>query len=113
MTRDFLCLKPRPMTRNFLYPAIRFFRGIINKLVSPVTRDSLWIGLSDLQKEGDWKYVDGVPATITNTNFASGEPNNGGTGGKNADCGQLWDQIKYQMDDDVCEVVKAAICERR
>lgn len=37
----------------------------------------VWIGLSDLETEGIWKWVDGTPLT---TGYRDGQPNNLGPG---------------------------------
>lgn len=46
---------------------------------------TVWIGFSDYQIEGTWTWVTGEP--VTYTNWASGEPNNGGG---NEDYGQMY-----------------------
>ena len=47
--------------------------------------DALWIGLSDLAKEGTFVWAStGKPAVYTN--WLKGEPNGGG----NENCGQIW-----------------------
>ncbi|XP_041925781.1 CD209 antigen-like protein A isoform X2 [Alosa sapidissima] len=44
---------------------------------------NVWIGLSDTDNEGVWKWVDGTPLTIKY--WAPGEPNNAG----NEDCAEI------------------------
>ncbi|KAK1792593.1 hypothetical protein P4O66_012528, partial [Electrophorus voltai] len=43
----------------------------ISKVIS---RISIWIGLTDVEKQGTWKWVDGT--TLTTGYWRSGEPNN-------------------------------------
>ena len=45
-----------------------------------------WIGLSDIETEGQFVFVDGVSSTNENTGWAPGEPNDVG---KNEDCAHL------------------------
>nr|CAB3231610.1 C-type lectin domain family 4 member F-like [Phallusia mammillata] len=67
-----------------------------------------FIGLNDLEQEGVWNYVDGVPVTKNNTNFFPGEPN----GGRGAHCAGLSYYYGYVMDDLNCYLRQSAICER-
>lgn len=84
--------------------------AIINNLLQG-TLKSYWIGLSDIETEGVWKYVDGVVATPENSNFGKGEPNTNG-GDPNSDCGQLYVGQSYTMDDVNCSLQQLAVCER-
>lgn len=45
----------------------------------------LWIGLTDRDNEGGFRWVSGEPLTYSNWNLASGEPNNSGGGGYEED----------------------------
>nr|CAB3231617.1 C-type lectin domain family 4 member F-like [Phallusia mammillata] len=82
---------------------------IIENVVRPGAYVHYWIGLSDIEQEGIWKYIDGVNATAANTDFADGEPNDS-LG--DADCARLQRENNYRMDDDNCGQNYRAICER-
>ena len=65
-----------------------------------------WFGLSDLEVEGDWRWVDGSPLEFSSWHNA--EPNDYGG---NEDCGQLylWDDNTWN--DGQCEGSNGFICE--
>ncbi|XP_053743830.1 asialoglycoprotein receptor 2-like [Synchiropus splendidus] len=66
----------------------------------------IWIGLSDRDKEGKWKWVDGTALTGTNY-WASGEPNNADS---NEDCAELLRDSK-EWNDVPCGQTLSFICE--
>ncbi|XP_053743844.1 low affinity immunoglobulin epsilon Fc receptor-like [Synchiropus splendidus] len=65
-----------------------------------------WIGLSDTDKEEEWKWVDGTELT-SDTYWASGEPNNHRS---NEDCVELKQNSK-EWNDVPCEQTFPFICE--
>ncbi|XP_062979336.1 C-type lectin domain family 17, member A-like isoform X2 [Elgaria multicarinata webbii] len=65
-----------------------------------------WIGLSDIDKEQKWIWVDGTPLSISF--WGAGEPNDAGHG---EDCATLLFNGKWN--DAVCSSVDYWICERR
>nr|XP_029135377.1 CD209 antigen-like protein C [Labrus bergylta] len=75
-----------------------------------------WIGLSDSDNEGIWKWTDGT--ALTQAYWVRGEPNNdGGNPGIDEDCGHLYDlsliNIKEEnWNDDRCDATKRWICEK-
>ncbi|XP_056592932.1 CD209 antigen-like protein C isoform X2 [Triplophysa dalaica] len=65
---------------------------------------SLWIGLSDSDEEGRWKWVDG--SALTSGSWWSGEPN----GGKKENCVISYKSVWY---DYPCTTLYGFICEKR
>nr|XP_015204415.1 PREDICTED: C-type lectin domain family 4 member M-like isoform X2 [Lepisosteus oculatus] len=63
-----------------------------------------WLGLTDLDREGSWKWVDGTPVDKKYWNL--GEPNNAGE----EDCGEL---KEAKLNDGRCSEIKRWICEKR
>jgi len=48
-----------------------------------------WMGLNDELKEGNFVWLDGSPATYTNWNLQTGEPDNGGGESGGEQCGRI------------------------
>uniref|UniRef100_A0A3B4V6D4 C-type lectin domain-containing protein n=1 Tax=Seriola dumerili TaxID=41447 RepID=A0A3B4V6D4_SERDU len=68
-----------------------------------------WIGLSDRETEGIWKWVDGTP--ITKSYWANGEPNS--YEGKNEDCVEIrFPNEENSWNDIPCEGQNFWICEK-
>lgn len=69
-----------------------------------------WIGISDLDKEGNWVDVNGVP--VTYTAFNKNEPN----GNRGENCVNLYhnqdDNTYSSWNDDNCSELKNFICEK-
>ncbi|XP_059196449.1 CD209 antigen-like protein E [Centropristis striata] len=69
----------------------------------------IWIGLTDRDTEGVWKWVDGSP--LTTSYWAAGEPNNAG----GEDCGEIKVEIKKKNEswnDVPCNNTLFWICEK-
>ncbi|KAK2840185.1 hypothetical protein Q5P01_013925 [Channa striata] len=68
-----------------------------------------WIGLSDRDKEGTWKWVDESPLIFTN--WDNGEPNNLKPDGE--DCAEIRVQKGHKWNDKPCELSQRWICEKK
>ncbi|XP_034146954.1 C-type lectin domain family 6 member A-like [Esox lucius] len=72
-----------------------------------------WIGLTDRETEGTWRWVDGTP--LTTAYWGGKEPNSGGGIYKDEDCAEInniWysDPVK-NWNDDLCTTQHNWICE--
>ncbi|XP_068195592.1 CD209 antigen-like protein C [Antennarius striatus] len=75
------------------------------------TRPGIWIGLTDLQTEGKWEWINNV--TVSNGYWIRGEPNNHGEDGE--DCGAIAN-IKLPLQtwfDAKCSSLKEWLCEKQ
>ncbi|XP_053086702.1 C-type lectin domain family 4 member E [Pangasianodon hypophthalmus] len=68
-----------------------------------------WIGLSDRDREGEWKWVDGTP--LTTKYWDSGQPGNT----DHEDCAEIYysDSNEVVWNDKTCSVKLHWICEKR
>ncbi|XP_067437282.1 CD209 antigen-like protein E isoform X2 [Thunnus thynnus] len=71
-------------------------------------RKTMWIGLTDSEREGTWKWVDGTP--LTTSFWHSGEPNNTN---KSEDCVETKFRDKNSWNDAVCGNRNSWICEKK
>ncbi|KAF7243935.1 Hepatic lectin [Varanus komodoensis] len=73
------------------------------------TRDErYWIGLSDVNVEGEWKWIDGTDYRTSYKKWRSGEPNVHGDHGE--DCAQI--HIAGEWNDVQCNYKSFYICEK-
>ncbi|XP_070684540.1 uncharacterized protein [Pempheris klunzingeri] len=69
----------------------------------------LWIGLTDREKEGTWKWVDGTP--LTTSYWTYNEPN--GASDRDEDCAEIKDHnLRNSWNDESCDLQKFWICEK-
>ncbi|KAG7313947.1 hypothetical protein KOW79_022443 [Hemibagrus wyckioides] len=71
-----------------------------------LVRHETWIGLSDREKEGEWKWVDGTPLTTAFWN--GGEPNDKG----GEDCVVIYASSSSTWNDSHCSKKFPWICEK-
>ena len=83
-----------------MYVFSRMIKGALNS-------QSVWVGLSDINQEGSWTWVDGIAGI--NIYWHQGEPNN--HEGRNEDCGEIRENDR--MNDESCSTGRYAICEKR
>ncbi|XP_016417054.1 CD209 antigen-like protein E [Sinocyclocheilus rhinocerous] len=78
--------------------------------ISSFIKESVWIGLSDTENEGNMKWVDN--SQMKQGYWARGEPNN--FQGRNEDCIELMpsDLILNNWNDRSCSEKKKGICEK-
>uniref|UniRef100_A0A3Q0R664 C-type lectin domain-containing protein n=1 Tax=Amphilophus citrinellus TaxID=61819 RepID=A0A3Q0R664_AMPCI len=68
-----------------------------------------WIGLTDTEKEGTWKWVDGTQPTISY--WGTDEPNS--DKGRDEDCGEIqFFERENCWNDTPCDTEKVWICEK-
>lgn len=81
------------------------FQGELEDVLLPYGVD-VWIGLHDLDVEGQFEWVSGGP--VSDTNWRANEPNNAGYG---EDCVEV-EPVTGLWDDEDCTVPQAFVCER-
>ncbi|XP_066468891.1 hepatic lectin-like [Tiliqua scincoides] len=70
--------------------------------------ERFWIGLHDIQTEGEWKWLDGSDYITGFKNWKAGEPNS--YRNTDEDCGQLW--INGEWNDYDCSSISYYVCEK-
>ncbi|KAM9449640.1 CD209 antigen-like protein A isoform 2-T2 [Clarias gariepinus] len=80
---------------------------IINSKEKQLKGSRTWIGLSDRDKEGEWKWVDGTP--LTSGNWGPGQPDNF----NEEDCAEIGFPDKQDLNDRPCSHKQGWICEKR
>ena len=75
--------------------------------------EDAWIGVSDIQTEGRFVWVDGVASTNENTGWFIHQPSNGGPTG-NEDCVHInWHAFPHNTANDLeCSQSAFALCEK-
>ena len=71
------------------------------------TGSSIWIGLNDISKEGNYQWIDGSGGIASYSNWISGEPNNA-NGAQN--CMVLWSGYQGKWGDIECGNQYVAMC---
>ncbi|KAM9335516.1 C-type lectin domain family 10 member A-like [Symphorus nematophorus] len=85
----------------------------LSAILSELTNKHAWIGLSDREKEGTWKWIDGTPKGPTY--WAKDQPDNGGGDPRfpDEDCAYMYTSTShYTLWNDVsCKLSLRWICE--
>ncbi|XP_026215255.1 C-type lectin domain family 4 member M-like isoform X1 [Anabas testudineus] len=69
----------------------------------------IWIGLTDMETERKWKWVDGTP--LTTSYWSSHEPN--GVPGRDEDCAEIKNyDLEESWNDESCHLERFWICEK-
>uniref|UniRef100_A0A8D2JIK8 C-type lectin domain-containing protein n=1 Tax=Varanus komodoensis TaxID=61221 RepID=A0A8D2JIK8_VARKO len=79
-----------------------------NFIQSQTKGERYWIGLSDVNVEGEWKWIDDTDYRTSYKNWKSGEPNDHGDHGE--DCAQV--SSAGQWNDLRCNTASFYVCEK-
>jgi len=72
--------------------------------------EGIWFGATDLENEGEWKWINGSTATEEDLDWRAGEPNNNND---NQHCISFYTQIDPgQADDFPCNTAHYGLCEK-
>ncbi|XP_060948147.1 CD209 antigen-like protein C isoform X3 [Limanda limanda] len=75
-------------------------------------RRLFWIGLTDTETEGTWKWVDGTLLSTTTSYWHAGEPNSYFS--TNEDCGETkFHEVEDNWNDEKCHWQNFWICEKK
>ncbi|XP_039862812.1 CD209 antigen-like protein C [Simochromis diagramma] len=78
--------------------------------LTTIIKENTWIGLTDNGMEGQWKWVDGTPLTLSN--WATNEPNNGGSPNSEEDCVHIRAEDRRTWNDISCTASMKWICKK-
>nr|XP_039251073.1 neurocan core protein-like [Styela clava] len=70
---------------------------------------NVWIGLNDLQREGNFIWADGVVSTKANTDWYTNQPDNY----SNEDCGHFSPGYGWKLNDAPCSYLMNYLCEKQ
>ncbi|XP_060567803.1 perlucin-like protein [Ruditapes philippinarum] len=81
----------------------------LKDLLSTTQAGNAWIGLTDQEHEGIWKWIDtDIPATFSD--WGPGEPNN--YQGQNEECVYFYSFKDYMWNDGMCHHKAVPLCEK-
>ena len=82
---------------------VNICRKIAGKL-----EERTWIGLNDINTEGEWYWIDGVGFAVNSSLWRSGEPNNFNN---NEDCAFLKSKYNNKIYDQSCNDHLYGLCD--